>query len=275
MELLIGIIILFFIGIVMRKNSGEPLAENSEHKKDIVDESLSLIERQKNREDIFRIIIHKYKMPTNAITFNIRKWSDYHLRRSIKGYFWQDNETLKILSMFDYNLLNADKNNIEYERIIYRELKFGDIQFYFNTGNFYTETKIQGGGGGGSSFGKALVGGALFGDAGAVIGSRKKIDPITSKLLITDTRESVIKYIDNGEDKFIHISFDEMKNLYSLLPGKSIEEIYQQKNDKKGSQISESSTIKEKLIELKELKEHNLITEEEYSIARGKMIDSL
>lgn len=70
------------------------------------------------------------------------------------------------------------------------------------------------------------------------------------KIDLTDTRESVIKYFDNGEDKFFHISFDEMKNLYSLLPVKSIEEIHQQKNNKIGSQISEPSTIKEKLIEI-------------------------
>lgn len=227
---------------------------------------------QRTRKEMIDTIISKFEVPTNSTILMIKKWIESGIENNTTSQFWCDEDTLRILVIYEDAIKNKNKETIDYDKIIFKEIKLDNIQFYFNTGNFYTETEIRGGSGGGSSLSGAIVGGALFGGAGAVIGSRKEIDPITSKLLITDTRETVIKYREEGKDHFIHIAFDEMRNLYSLLPGKGIDELYHQKARSIDNQFTEINLVKEKLIKLNDLKDANLVSDNEYEEKRRELL---
>ncbi|MFR5151161.1 MAG: hypothetical protein ACLTER_17910 [Ruminococcus sp.] len=54
------------------------------------------------------------------------------------------------------------------------ELEVGDILYYKSEGALRYEQQLSGGGGMGINYGSAVIGGLLFGQAGAMIGSRRK-----------------------------------------------------------------------------------------------------
>lgn len=69
-------------------------------------------------------------------------------------------------------------------------LHIDEILYYKSEGALRYEQQISGGGGMGINYGGAIVGGLLFGDAGATIGSRmnEEIQKIESKTITHDTR---------------------------------------------------------------------------------------
>ena len=74
------------------------------------------------------------------------------------------------------------KNIISFKR-------FGDIHSY---------TDITGGGGGGSSISGAIIGGVVAGEAGAIIGSRKKTEEIKTKNIVVDKRVTIVEINDDN-----------------------------------------------------------------------------
>lgn len=99
-----------------------------------------------------------------------------------------------------------------------------DIHHYRLVGDVSYETSFSGGGGGGVSIGGAVVGGLIAGDAGAIIGSRKKNDPIVSTTLEHDDRRTLLFYQDENANKLSHLEFDgdAYVKLLGLLPEKDI-----------------------------------------------------
>ena len=81
------------------------------------------------------------------------------------------------------------------------EFPLDKIVYFREIGDVQYTTEISGGKvtGGGSSIGGAVVGGLLAGDAGAIIGSRKKIESegITTNVVEHDSRQVVLKLTDN------------------------------------------------------------------------------
>ncbi|WP_010243672.1 hypothetical protein [Acetivibrio cellulolyticus] len=75
------------------------------------------------------------------------------------------------------------------------------IEYYATRGEIVHENKITGGGGGGSSIKGAVIGGVIAGEAGAIIGSRKKLDPIKSELIAHDNRETFLNFFDDNNIK--------------------------------------------------------------------------
>ena len=72
----------------------------------------------------------------------------------------------------------------------------GQIEYFSKRGEIFRENKISGGGGGGSSIGGAVVGSLIAGDAGAIVGSRNKVNAIKSEIIEHDTRETFLNYFD-------------------------------------------------------------------------------
>ena len=84
--------------------------------------------------------------------------------------------------------LRPDMNDSGY--VVIAEIGIEEIRFYRQEGSLHYEQSISGSGGAKNSYGGAIVGGLLFGTAGAVIGSRKNETPvsISSTTVKHDTR---------------------------------------------------------------------------------------
>ena len=84
-----------------------------------------------------------------------------------------------------------------------RSIPVQDILYYKQEGSLRYEQMISGGGGNETSYGGAIVGGLLFGAAGAIIGSRKNEEKIsvTSTTVAKDTRIVVLAF---KRDSFVY-----------------------------------------------------------------------
>lgn len=112
-------------------------------------------------------------------------------------YVWTDDNKLIFLPKFNfidyklkpniYKLLEVEKENIV------------DI---CQEGAVHYTTEVNGGGGGGSSVTGAIIGGIIAGDAGAIIGSRKPTEPITSTTKQIDDRSTKLKIVDTENNFF-------------------------------------------------------------------------
>ncbi|MEI6286943.1 MAG: tetratricopeptide repeat protein [Bacillota bacterium] len=76
-----------------------------------------------------------------------------------------------------------------------------DVVHYKLEGSLEKEYKISGGGGGEISVAGALTGKMMFGNTGAIIGSRTPIEPVKSKLIKHDTRVVVLTYVEEDVEK--------------------------------------------------------------------------
>lgn len=77
-------------------------------------------------------------------------------------------------------------------------IRYDDIAYYEKTGDIQYTSKVSGGGGGGSSIKGAIVGGIIAGEAGAIIGSRNKINEVNTVVETHDTRQTVLYYKKDG-----------------------------------------------------------------------------
>ena len=104
----------------------------------------------------------------------------------------------------------------------YKEESFNldDIKYYQIIGSHRNQQYISGGGGGGSSIKGAVVGGLIAGDVGAIIGSRKKTNEITTEYKEIDDRKLKITFKDNKE---LIMSFDFYEILLDYIPDKEYE----------------------------------------------------
>lgn len=147
------------------------------------------------------------------------------------------------------------------------------IQYFTKEGDIQYTSNVSGGGGGGSSIKGAVVGAALAGDAGAIIGSRKKIAEIKTTTVKHDERKTVIRYYENDVIKSITFSgFAVYEYLLSQIPEKDLLTI--QLNQKQQTQTSEQN-VKERLKQLKELFDEGLLSPEEYNEKRKDILNNM
>lgn len=202
-------------------------------------------------------------------------------------FVWKSNGYICFLPTLSavYIILNhlIDKPNLNslIDNLNVKKIQITKIQYYYIEGEVIVETKISGGGGGGSSVGGAIVGAVLAGGVGAIVGSRKKNEPISSEMIKHDNRISILKYFDENEElKTIHMSFNAYDILEDLIPEKEYKYIKYNQDLKSINSLQEKSfnkndTIKEKLIKLTDLKDNGLITEKEYSLKRKEIISDI
>ena len=117
------------------------------------------------------------------------------------------------------------------------------------------QQKISGGGGGGSSISGAVVGGLIAGETGAVIGSRQKVQEVTSETVRHDSRRTLIRYYkDNQINVISYIGFEVYDYLLKKIPEKDLLTIQLEKNPVVNEKQS-SDSIKDKLETIKQLYE--------------------
>ena len=156
-------------------------------------------------------------LKANNVTSNTSKIKiidsgEYHKLnfKNEEVYILKNNESLEFLSTV-YNS-NNKKVIIPIKDIVSFK-RFGDIHSY---------TDITGGGGGGSSIGGAIIGGVVAGEAGAIIGSRKKTDEIKTKNVVVDKRVTIVEINDNNNLYYITLESKDYEVLLKLIPSKEI-----------------------------------------------------
>lgn len=177
-----------------------------------------------------------------------------------------------------YDVQHTMKTKRDVERLvakdlIYKAIPVENIQYFAKDGDVKYTTKISGGGGGGSSITGAIVGGLVAGEAGAIIGSRQKINPITSTTETHSTTKTILKYFDGESLAVLTFKGHSMYNyLLSKMPEKDISSVQVQQ-----AQLNQASSddVKQKLITLKGLFEEGLIDETEYNQKKKEIINQI
>lgn len=254
-------------------------------KKEIEDQRRQEIERVRNTN--FVNLMLKYRDLFNVVLEDTRIGNTFIPGATIFGelcpilfYFYYTPQVLYIRPSMTYInqklkdqiIKRQEENKIDYNDFPYWDIRIDDIQYYKLIGDVTTEFTISGGGGGGSSVGGAVVGGVLAGDAGAVIGSRKKVEEVRGGTTTYDKRKTEFLFLQ--DKKVCRLVFD--KEVYEVLkrhiPDKDYEYV-QLHQFSKETRINGSA--QDRINELKSLLTAGLITQEEYDEKRKEIIKSI
>lgn len=251
---ILGIILLFVVLIiVMSIFSG--IEQNAEYNR--------MLERREQNNNVFEQQKQKSNIPSDTLTVEYK--SGYAQIASGKQFVWlKDNS----LFFFPAESQTDGRNYILYS------IALKDIEYYTTRGEVTKHTQISGGGGttGGTSIKGAIIGGVIAGPAGAIIGSRKKakIEPIQSKIITQDDRETFLNFFADGTKHSMFFSYGSYNSLYKLIPQKAFGN-HTQTLPKTDNQ----STILDQIKELAELKDRGILTEEEFSEKKKILLDKI
>lgn len=247
------------------------------------------------KQEIFSYILEKYNVFLKNNGVNINK--KVTIKKNIKGvnyYMWTQDNFLKFVNVDEiYKLaLGSDPldeykgNENKYEEMFktyYNDkicIPINKIYYFKLEGNVHYETKISGGDGGGSDIGGALLGGAIAGSTGAIIGSRKKTNPIKSENIEHDERSVVLKYYNDNDNliiiKFAYYSYNHKTTidlLEELIPEKDYNLVIKKQQNNNVSSVD--IDITERLGKLTELKIKGLISEQEFNNKKEAILESL
>lgn len=181
-------------------------------------------------------------------------------------YAWIEN--------YDLCLINA--NHINRKEGLLKEkllLPLKNIAFYSLEGDYRVQQIIEGGG---TSLTGAVIGGILAGGAGAIIGSRKKTETKEKEI---DDRKTYLYYMENDEAREIVFNKDAYIKLKTLIPNKDIAFIEKEKKAKeitnKSNQELKTDDIYADIEKLSELKDKGILTEEEFNIKKGELLNRI
>lgn len=162
----------------------------------------------KDNAKIARELYYEDILPEDSVDTTIKGIHGYNALipqtiKSIKNVeVWSDDDFLYLLPLFNYEDYMINKESY---KLISIDKKY--VVSLSQEGNIHYTTEIHGGGGGGSSIKGAIVGGIIAGEAGAIIGSRKEAEPITSSTKQIDDRVTSLKLLDSN-NSFCEIHFD-------------------------------------------------------------------
>ena len=198
--------------------------------------------------------------------------------------YWVDDDTLCIVEDEETYLSHYTPDDIKPYPIHVTEIPIDRIQYFTKEGDVQYTPNVSGGGGGGSSLSGAIVGGLIAGDAGAVIGSRKKTAPIKTEIQTHDTRQTVLRYYDDfGKLEVMTFKgFSAYDFLLSAIPDKDLTTIQLGGNSRQKRPSTDtyssvpspgSNSTESKLSRLQDLYLEGQITLEEYKAQRAKILN--
>lgn len=195
----------------------------------------------------------------------------------ISHYLWVADDCIQLFPMAEYYRAyeTSSVSRPDVSELQLKSVPIDSILYFEEMGELRKYATVSGGG---TSLKGALLGYAIAEDVGAIIGSR---EPITTKIVSEDDRRIELVYknkegeIENLE--FKHDAYDVFKQLIPLKEFRKIVSLNTVQSTKSGAvtETQKSQTAKEKLKQLKELKAKGLITEEEYSEQKKKVLESL
>lgn len=256
MEIIIVIflvIMVFFVGIKLIHDN----------------EKINGAESLNKAKEAYSKIKSEIVIPNNAAIVHYNG-GDANLLRSYT-YAWIENDNL---CFFPTSSPESDiPSNIE--RIQLYKIPIEKIEYFKTNGEVFRETKISGGGGGGSSIGGAVAGAVIAGGAGAIIGSRKKVEPIKSELVTHDSRQTFINYFIDNRRHQVYFNYNNFDVFNKLIPEKSFEIVNTVRTNKvlnKALNGSMPENITAKIKELAKLHDEGILTDEEFSEKKKELL---
>ena len=136
-----------------------------------------------------------------------------------------------MLTMIRQEDLPQGKEDKAIQLIKIIRIPINEIIYYRVEGSIYYEQKISGGPSG-NNYGGAVVGGLLFGTAGAIIGSRPKDEKITSQTITHDDRVLTLAVKRNERMYYISFEYSFETVLDWLIPEKQYDYVIQKRRSK-------------------------------------------
>lgn len=182
--------------------------------------------REKVKENMGNLI-KKYEVPVNdyieTYFFTGHPLID---NQNYKKHFYKWDETRELKPVFliwiyrnNFNILRTNISYYEVAQIV--KIPLHDIKSYKLVGEIKERMYINGGGGGGSSLTGAVIGGVVAGVPGAIIGSRKKNDPIKTTYETKDSRYLEINFNYDGMNKRVVECKELYEYFYKHMPEKT------------------------------------------------------
>ena len=259
---IILIIIFLLIGLIIWSVTEANKKEEEETKQRVIEykKKSNIFEEKKK---LYNIKEYSFNKNEDYSTVNYK--NGYAIIAKAKSYIWIEEEKLCFFPSVAQS-----------EAYVYKvySIPLKDIEYYATQGSISKETKISGGGGeiGGSSIGGAMVGGVIAGGAGAIIGSRKKgkIEPIKSEIIKHDNRETFLNYFIDGVKHSMFFNYEDYAIFLKVIPEKEYNKFLNTRVVKGSKQ-----SFKEQLIDLADLKEKGILTEEEFNKKKKILLDKI
>lgn len=183
--------------------------------------------------------ISKSVNKNNKKEYEIKKDMDNIRKSYMKKYDLYKRETfiLDIIDFDNYTTLNINQKTFwgfreddnlclvskDYNNDIGKiKININNIQRFSRLGDIDSYTEISGGDGGGSSIGKAVVGGIIAGGVGAIVASRNKINEIKTERIVNDDRITVLQVEKENKNYYIRLTSQSYNGLIKLIPEKEI-----------------------------------------------------
>lgn len=264
---LFTVYLLFIVGIVQAYNK-----ENTDNENAIAQANALHEAREKYNEFRKQVIISE---SVKEITyFKCSSKSPIELTNGKhKVYIWKADGLINF-----FPCAPETTDSISFVTLKINSVPVEQIEYFSKQGEVFRENKISGGGGGGSSIGGAVAGGLIAGEAGAVVGSRKKVNDIKSELITHDTRETFLNYFIDSERHSLFFDNDAFQIFNDLIPEKEFSIV----NALRSSEIiknqvstNEQKSVTDQLRELAKLRDDRIITENEFNEKKKKLLDKI
>ncbi|MBP1920408.1 SHOCT domain-containing protein [Youngiibacter multivorans] len=211
-------------------------------------------------------------VPKDATVVTYKFGTGYLLRGT--NYMWLSEGNLCFYPR-DYPHLFTPESSLHFYCL---RIPLKDLEYFSSEGEIFRESKISGGGGGGLSIGGAVVGGVVAGGIGALLGSRKAVKPVESKIITHDEREVILYYNINHELKTMSFSKSSIGAFEKLIPEKSFVVVDSVKKmdiiDEKTID-AKTTSIPDKIRDLAMLLKEGLITEDEFTEKKKELLSKM
>jgi len=160
------------------------------------------------------------------------------------------------------------------------------ITHFYQTGEKFYENKISGGGSTGPNIGGAIIGNAIAGGVGAIIGGQSQTEAIQSELIVHDERNVVISTVSmRGDPVRLTCGMEIYESLNTWIPekNKALMDVIQQKKIIEAAVpsyhpaptgISEATVI-DKIKKLQQLRDSGVIDDAEFQARKNKLLDTM
>lgn len=202
--------------------------------------------------------IAKYSIPENEV--NNPTIVKYLKSKPIIEKIMENQELMVWVNDNKLYMIHNDLLNCQGEIILPLE----NIRTFLRQGDMYVETNVSGGGGGGTSIPGAIVGNVVAGPVGAVIGSRKKNEPITSENKVVDTRQTILEFEHNSILHYMFFNSNAYNIFLDLIPEKEMAFIKNKNNNDLNKY--------EEIHQLSKLKDEGLITDDEFNLKKKQIL---
>jgi hypothetical protein len=228
-----------------------------------------------NKVEYYKIF-PKINLPENALIVNFQSSICGALSSDLKDnillygnqYVWIEDGNIcffphvSMISESSY-WYYGNKKSLVFEEV---KIEIDEIKYFKKNKSIIEDKEMVGGGGGGSSIGKAIIGHAIAGGAGAIIASRKKIEPISYKTTYREYQSTELKCTFLNFRAYLFFDVKSFEVFNRLIPEKNELDYLQLKEREK--------KLGKKLKKLKKEKKLGIISESDYQLKKNALLNN-